>query len=515
LGLRLGLWAGVSCLSRPAEWLRSGGFWQALGIGAAGGAVAGAVGWLVPTLLPASGLWGSVGIGALTQTLAYTYTADGLRVAENAGGEAATFVWDLASPLAQVLATSDGARYVHGLDLVAERRSGVWAYPLGDALGSVRQWTDGDGYVDYAGGYTPFGTQMWTEGSTSSNWGYTGEWWDASMGMVYLRARWYALGTGRFTQRDSRPGDYYRGLNLNPYLYVLAAPTNHTDPSGHCPLSPYNTSCSSPDYRDLTDWLHREMVHNADSSLARELRMWNAIAMGDIGIGVVGCGVGWYGGLPVLEVGGGVLFVGGLVLHWHALVHRFRALVENEGPWDFKDEIGIRLGPGITLCSGGICWRDVEYSVPGNIHYGYIGKAAGVLGVELQLGAGWAEANDPAYDPDSDEYTGGSYDGSFPFPIPGPHPLDPGTWNFGDDPEDHEAVLLGLTLWRRYRGGLSRGELESELSGYIGRLARHAPRSTPVGPDDARYWPHYPVGYFNNRGRIYNTRYEYLFERGS
>ena len=86
--------------------------------------------------------------------------ANGLRVAQNAGGEVTTFAWDLASPLAQVLATSDGAAYVHGLDLVAERRSGAWAYPLGDALGSVRQWTDEDGYVNYAGGYMPFGTQM-------------------------------------------------------------------------------------------------------------------------------------------------------------------------------------------------------------------------------------------------------------------------------------------------------------------------------------------------------------------
>jgi RHS repeat-associated protein len=232
LGLRLGLWAGVSCLSRPAEWLRSGGFWQALGIGAAGGAVAGAVGWLVPTLLPASGLWGSVGIGALTQTLAYTYTADGLRVAENAGGEAATFVWDLASPLAQVLATSDGAAYVHGLDLVAERRSGAWAYPLGDALGSVRQWTDEDGYVDYAGGYTPFGTQMWTEGSTSSSWGYTGEWWDARVGMVYLRARWYEPGVGRSGQVDPWEGDYRQPQSLHPYVYVRNDPQGRTDPTG-------------------------------------------------------------------------------------------------------------------------------------------------------------------------------------------------------------------------------------------------------------------------------------------
>jgi len=79
---------------------------------------------------------------------------------------------------AQVLETSDGAVYLHGLDLAAEYRDSAWQYPLADALGSVRQWTDVDGDVSYAGGYTPFGVEMWQEGSTESSWGYTGEWWN-------------------------------------------------------------------------------------------------------------------------------------------------------------------------------------------------------------------------------------------------------------------------------------------------------------------------------------------------
>ncbi len=40
-----------------------------MGVGAASGAVAGAVGWVVPTLLPAGGPWGSGGIGALSGLL--------------------------------------------------------------------------------------------------------------------------------------------------------------------------------------------------------------------------------------------------------------------------------------------------------------------------------------------------------------------------------------------------------------------------------------------------------------
>jgi len=54
---------------RPEDYLRSGVFWRSVGIGAASGAVAGAVGWWVPTLLPTSGFWGSVGVGALSGAL--------------------------------------------------------------------------------------------------------------------------------------------------------------------------------------------------------------------------------------------------------------------------------------------------------------------------------------------------------------------------------------------------------------------------------------------------------------
>jgi hypothetical protein len=53
---------------------------------------------------------------SVTSTLVYTYNAQGLRVAQSVDGAETTFTWDLASPLAQVLATSDGKTYLHGLD---------------------------------------------------------------------------------------------------------------------------------------------------------------------------------------------------------------------------------------------------------------------------------------------------------------------------------------------------------------------------------------------------------------
>jgi RHS repeat-associated protein len=169
----------------------------------------------------------------VTVTLAYTYTADGLRVAQSVNGNVTTFVWDVALLLAQVLATSDETMNIYGLERIGEVQGNMWIYPLGDSLGSVRQWVDSGGVVTYAAGYTPFGEELWHVGSTTSAWGYTGEWQDPNVGMVYLRARWYASGTGRFTQRDPWLGTPVDPLTLNPYIYALANPVNFSDPSGY------------------------------------------------------------------------------------------------------------------------------------------------------------------------------------------------------------------------------------------------------------------------------------------
>jgi RHS repeat-associated protein len=170
---------------------------------------------------------------SITATVVYTYTADGLRVGQETEGAEMTFAWDPAAGLAQVLATGDGARDVYGLGRIAEVRGGAWAYPLGDALGSVRQWTDDAGNVTYAAGYAPYGETLWQVGSTQSAWGFTGEWWDANLQVIYLRARWYIPATGRFSQRDPWMGDIYLPPTLiQDYAYVRGNPVRWVDPTG-------------------------------------------------------------------------------------------------------------------------------------------------------------------------------------------------------------------------------------------------------------------------------------------
>ncbi len=76
-----------------------------------------------------------------------------------------------------------------------------YEYSLTDALGSVRQLVDENGTLTCTQAYQPYGESLSSEGSGTSNYGFTGEWTDGS-GLQYLRARYYDPETGTFLSRD-------------------------------------------------------------------------------------------------------------------------------------------------------------------------------------------------------------------------------------------------------------------------------------------------------------------------
>ncbi|MDW8241510.1 MAG: RHS repeat-associated core domain-containing protein, partial [Acidobacteriota bacterium] len=72
-------------------------------------------------------------------------------------------------------------------------------------------------------------------GGAATMYGFTGE--PQSGGLVYLRARYYASGTGRFLTKDAWEGDANRPLSFNKWLYAHANPINLTDPTGFDPCT--------------------------------------------------------------------------------------------------------------------------------------------------------------------------------------------------------------------------------------------------------------------------------------
>jgi len=170
---------------------------------------------------------------SITATIAYTYTADGLRVGQRVSSTLTTYTWDWASPVPELLSQSTDSQstaYLVGHETLGWWDGAAWAYILADGLGSVRQAADGAGAVVRTREWTPYGEEV---GGWRAGLGYTGEWQDGDVGLVYLRARWYAPGVGIFTAPDPFPGVQAEPGSLHPYRYVLGNPVNGTDPSGH------------------------------------------------------------------------------------------------------------------------------------------------------------------------------------------------------------------------------------------------------------------------------------------
>jgi len=155
-------------------------------------------------------------------------------VGQAVAGAVTTYAWDWAQAVPELLQTCNLQSAICNLYLIGHETLGwwdgaAWAYILADGLGSVRQAADGAGVVVSAREWTPYGEEV---GGWRGGLGYTGEWQDADVGLVYLRARWYAPGVGRFTQPDPWEGEQRQPILPHSYLYVGGNPVGFVDPSG-------------------------------------------------------------------------------------------------------------------------------------------------------------------------------------------------------------------------------------------------------------------------------------------
>ncbi len=149
----------------------------------------------------------------------------------------------------------------YGHDLIASDKRGlggspgdlVRSYYAYDGLGSVRGITDAAGDLLETYDYDAYGTliglarrnaagtlEIQNPQSTilnpQSDFLFTGEQWDADLGMYFLRARYLNPGTGRFHSQDSYEGSNSDPLTLHKYLYGNGNPVMMTDPSGRFSL---------------------------------------------------------------------------------------------------------------------------------------------------------------------------------------------------------------------------------------------------------------------------------------
>jgi RHS repeat-associated protein len=182
----------------------------------------------------------------------YRYNGDGLLEERTENNITTRYYYDGDQIIAEGTVGQDGkavlkARYIRGANgLVAkvsddpgEKMSyGGIAYYHTNGHGDVVSLRDKQGEILKSYSYDVWGNiESEVSNKTISNpFMYSGEYWDSTAKLQYLRARWYDPSQGRFISEDSYKGDNLDPLSLNLYTYVENNPLKYTDPSGNHPV---------------------------------------------------------------------------------------------------------------------------------------------------------------------------------------------------------------------------------------------------------------------------------------
>ena len=203
----------------------------------------------------------------------YTYDYAGNRTSKTINETDTTYyVNDTSSSLTMVVAETnkDGkevASYTRGDELLSMERDGeVWyylydghgnvrtltneagrltdryfyevrgeetSYYLFDGHGDVRALNNIEGRITDKYRYNAYGELIERSGEIENHYLYTGEYYDGTSNLYYLRSRYMNPSTGTFISMDTYEGSVYDPDTLHKYLYANGNPVKYSDPSGN------------------------------------------------------------------------------------------------------------------------------------------------------------------------------------------------------------------------------------------------------------------------------------------
>ncbi|OXM87398.1 S8 family serine peptidase [Paenibacillus rigui] len=173
-------------------------------------------------------------------TVSYKYNGDGILYERVENGETTRYYNEGDQVIADASVLSGGpvmkARYIRGLGLLARQgNDNGLAYYLHNGHGDVIQLMGTNGSTLNRYEYDLWGNplQQSTLETVSNPFRYSGELWDSTTELQYLRSRWYDPDSGRFINKDTYEGDITNPLSLNLYTYAHNNPLLWIDPTGH------------------------------------------------------------------------------------------------------------------------------------------------------------------------------------------------------------------------------------------------------------------------------------------
>ena len=189
------------------------------------------------------------GIDDIAVTIeSYTYDYEGNRISKQVNEEEKVFYLnDTYTSLTQVALeltkNTDNTYkvnkyYTRGLELISAdiigEENNHKTY-IQDGHGSVTALVENSKITDtYT--YDSYGILLKKNGDTDNDYLYTGEQYNKSTGLYYLRARYMSPETGTFTTMDTYAGTLDNPVSLHKYLYANGNPVMYTDPTGNFSL---------------------------------------------------------------------------------------------------------------------------------------------------------------------------------------------------------------------------------------------------------------------------------------
>jgi len=317
---------------------------------------------------------------------------------------------------------------------------------LGDHLDSTSLTAYEDGTYHSELRYKPWGEERYVNGETPTDFTYTGQKSNTDdFGLMYYVARFYDPALGRFTSADTVVPEPLASGAWDRYAYNINNPIKYTDPTGHgycdsanadpelCDgnpndedLGPGGSEDPWPPFippapgSDVTEYLVNEMNAGleffADADKLFEDMLTSCLD--------------YAGGHTDACYGN----------HLARLLSSHLEYFGNGGLYDIKRKMLTQIGFATILCGGRGCeWLD--YSVAGNILFGYLSGARGVP-QGISWGAGGLRQS-----------------------------LDDGAIKnlsaYGDDPADKAAVDFGYALYQKYPEGITLDQFKDELTADI------------------------------------------------